>query len=158
MDSTTLATRRAIAVNRIVELSTALAHRLELDPALVDALQPTIKDPQVKDLRRLEAIGDVLFALAISAGAIEEPSKPEVVTTVTDVTDVSVPVDEGKGSSAQESSEDELLGAPVPQEPGFVENALTSPVVVEDEQPVEEAVAEEEPTAKTKRKQRGRKG
>lgn len=73
MDSVILATRRAQAINRIVETSTNLANYLRLDPVLVEALQPQVKDPQVKELKRLEALSELLTALAISAGAEKEP-------------------------------------------------------------------------------------
>lgn len=73
MDSTILATRKAQAINRITELSKRFAQAADLDPALVDALQPGVKDPQVKELRRFEAIADLMSALALSAHLVKEP-------------------------------------------------------------------------------------
>jgi len=69
MHITVLATKRGQAVERITNASKRLAEKLNLSPALIDGLTPyQVKDPQVKEMRRLEGIADLLEALASAQG------------------------------------------------------------------------------------------
>jgi len=75
MHPTILAQRKAIALNRIVVSADALASHLKLPTALTDALKQPVKDPQVREMSRLEAIADLLAALEVSSGSRPE-AKP----------------------------------------------------------------------------------
>jgi hypothetical protein len=78
MHPTILIQRKAQAVNRILAKAEALAKHLDLDPALIEALQPKgAKDAQVLEMFRLEGLANLFDQLAISAGVLEP------VTTVT---------------------------------------------------------------------------
>lgn len=80
MHPTILVKRKADALQRILATTDALAQHLELDPALVEALQPQgIKDPRVMEMKRLEALAALLDQLAAMAGVTE----PAAVTVET---------------------------------------------------------------------------
>lgn len=77
MHPTILVQHRAQAINRIMERAAALIKRIDLDPALLEALQPKgVKDPQVVEMFRLEALANLFDELAFSAGIIEAEEQP----------------------------------------------------------------------------------
>ena len=79
MHQSILAKRRATAVQRIVTKASTLAAFLNLDPSLAGALEPKgVKDAQVVDMLRLEALADLMDRIAENAG-VSEP-----VTVVTE--------------------------------------------------------------------------
>ena len=130
MHPSILIKRKAEALNRILAKAAALVQRIKLDPALTDALQPKgIKDPQVLEMMRLEALADLFDQLAWSAG-IDEEEPAAAVTVVTE-----------PDSKPMEES----LPGPVP--PGILEE-LPAPVIEEEEPAAEmetESVDEETP-------------
>ena len=80
MHQTILTQRQLSARQKIVERLTALVHHLELDPALIETLQPAgIRDHAVRDMIQLEAVAQVLDAIAENAGA---PAAPVTAVTV----------------------------------------------------------------------------
>lgn len=90
MHITVLATKRGQAVERITNASKKLAEKLNLSPALVDGLTPyQVKDPTVKEMRRLEGIADLLDAVAIAQGIDLSlvPDRNVPAISVTDVTE-----------------------------------------------------------------------
>lgn len=66
MHITVLAEKRGKAINRVVENAKILAESLKLDPQLIVGLTPNVKDPMVKEMRRLEAVADLLDAIVQS--------------------------------------------------------------------------------------------
>jgi len=133
MHPSILIKRKAEALNRILAKAAALVQRIKLDPALTDALQPKgIKDPQVLEMMRLEALADLFDQLAWSAG-IEEPAPAVTVVTEPD----SKPMEES-------------VPGPVP--PGILEE-LPAPVIetapAVAAEPEAEPVSEEESEAET---------
>lgn len=75
MHQSILAQRKATATQRIITQASALAAHLDLDPKLAEALQPKgIKDPQVADMLRLEALADLLDRFAADASVTEPVS------------------------------------------------------------------------------------
>lgn len=167
MDSVILATRRAQAINRIVETSANLAKSLRLDPVLVEALQPQVKDPQVKELKRLEALSELLTALAISAGAEKEPVTPAEVDLeplpppqgedVTVVTADSLGAAESAEPAPSESSPvapAESLGTTESTETAPSEASEVTPAEA-DLEPLPPPVKADAESKKTKRQRRG---
>ena len=79
MHQSILAKRKATATQRIITQARALAAHLDLDPQLTEALQPKgIKDAQVVDMLRLEALADIMDRFAAQAGV------SDAVTVVTE--------------------------------------------------------------------------
>lgn len=158
-----LSKRNGQAQTRLLETAGALAEYFELDPALVEALRQNSKDPAVRSLKEREAVADLLQALGLKIGAVQEAA-PEPEATVTAVTDeseqVPVPFTEG----VKTGSEDELpppVIEPIPAEevPAMSDDELiTEPVetraepeVAIEETPAEEII-EEAPKPKPSRK------
>jgi hypothetical protein len=88
MHPSILAKRKAQALERIGWTAEALAKHLELDPVLIEGLQPKgIKDPAAAEMMRLEGLSDLLTAVAIQTGAVKEsapePGDEETVSTET---------------------------------------------------------------------------
>lgn len=94
MHITVLAEKRGKAINRIVGDAKFLAESLKLDPQLIVGLTPNVKEPMVKEMRRLEAVADLLDAIVKSQlhsgsslpapePAIETDADPEGVSAVT---------------------------------------------------------------------------
>ena len=94
MHITVLAEKRGKAINRVVENAKILAESLKLDPQLIVGLTPNVKEPMVKEMRRLEAVADLLDAIVQSQlrsgspipapePAIETSADPEGVSAVT---------------------------------------------------------------------------
>jgi len=93
-----LSKRNGRAQERMMNAAKVLANLADLDLALVEALTPKSKNPDVRAMQQREAIADLLEALAIGAGAmpatladepvVDEPSAPDVtvVTTVESTT------------------------------------------------------------------------
>lgn len=74
MHPTILAKRKAEAVGRLTYAAERLAETLGLDPALAAGLRPVgFKDAQVRELMFLEGAADLIQAVAIHSGAIQEP-------------------------------------------------------------------------------------
>ena len=82
MHPTTLATLRGQALDRITSTAKALYEHLDLNPALLVVLTPAIKNPEVKELRRLEGIGDLLTSLALKIGALKDSALVESAPAV----------------------------------------------------------------------------
>ena len=93
MHQAILAQRKAKAVQKIVARATALVQHLELDPALSEGLQPrAVKDANIAEMMRLEALAALMDQLAAQAGApaaeqpdtaVNEFSVAPAVTAVT---------------------------------------------------------------------------
>ena len=84
MHQSILAKRKATATQRIITTATRLAAFLELDPKFADALQPKgIKDPDVVDMMRLEAVADVLDQVGANAGLTEPVTTQADKDTIT---------------------------------------------------------------------------
>lgn len=144
MHPTILVTRKAKAINHIVERAEGLVRQLELDPALIEALQPKgAKNPQVIEMFRLEALATLMDALTESAGVpmpepAEEPApEPEPVTAVTEL----------QGEQGQGLPEPVLTDITAPVEPSAEEHAQTESApeestAAEDTEPESEPVAE----------------
>lgn len=77
MHPTLLVVKRSQAIERIERAARVLASRGSVDPALVQALTSVGNNPQVRELRRLEAIADILDV------ALLEEAHQSLVTTVT---------------------------------------------------------------------------
>jgi hypothetical protein len=100
-----LGKRNGEAQTRLLESAGALAEYFELDPALVDALKQTSKDKAVRALKEREAVADLLEALGLRVGAIQErePAEEAAVTAVTeDAEPLPVPFTEGVNSDLDE--------------------------------------------------------
>jgi len=126
-----LSKRNGQAQNRMLAAAKALATIADLDPALVTALSPSVKDTAVRAMREREAVADLLEALAITAGvmpaeSIQEPAADalEAVTPVTQDTAQSM---EAVGSAPAESGEE--LPPPVVEETGEPARKIGGPVV-----------------------------
>lgn len=126
MHPTILAQRKANAVNRIVWASGALAKELELDPALVDALQPKgIKDPRVLEMMRLEGVANLMLQLAIRVGAVNEGDAVTAVTPESEP-EVETPAEVESAAATIEETEPETIVAEEPapevlEEPALIE-------------------------------------
>lgn len=79
MHPTTLAARKATAINQIHAAAEALAQKENIDPMLLSALSLTAKKPEVKELHLLEGVGNLLTALAISANIHAPAEEPPMV-------------------------------------------------------------------------------
>jgi len=172
MHPTILVQRRAQAINRIMAKAEALIKHLDLDPALIEALQPKgAKDPQVIEMFRLEALANLFDELAISAGITE----PVTVVTADEVDaateppaaddDTPIPIAMGpdglpaptldEAPTAEEPAE-AVTEDEVPAEETAPEEPIAEqPVEVIDEAPLQEAAAE--PPKKTARGKRSKK-
>lgn len=94
MHITVLAEKRGKAINRVVESAKILAESLKLDSQLIVGLTPNVKEPMVKEMRRLEAVADLLDAIVKSQlhsgssipapePAVKPPADLESVSAVT---------------------------------------------------------------------------
>jgi hypothetical protein len=63
MHPTALAAARGKALEDMKSAALRLAAAYHLDPALVQGLEPTAKDPQVRDLQRIQGIAALLSAI-----------------------------------------------------------------------------------------------
>lgn len=162
MHPSVLIKRKAIAVNRIVERAGALVKRLELDPVLVAALEPKVKDTETADMLRMEALGTLIAELALSAGA---PPEKQPDTTVKEfIVEASPASDElpapalDQLPAAEPTTEEIPAEAETTEEPAREVAEEPTPDVSEDApaEAAEEAPASK-PTRKTK-KNTNRKG
>jgi hypothetical protein len=138
MHPTILIQRKAQAINRIMAKAEALAKHLDLDPALIDSLQPKgVKDSQVIEMFRLEGLANLFDQLAISAG-ISEP-----VTVVTPAGD------ESPAGEVEPTADEAETPIPIAMGPDGLPAPTLEEAPTAEEQPVEvideEAVAPEEP-------------
>ena len=99
MHSTTLNTKRGQAMDRIVYAARVLGERIEMDESFYNNLNPVAKDPQIKELRRLEATAEFIEELARTAGI--ELYKLELTIPV-----VEEPVDETQPAEGDQVSGD----------------------------------------------------
>lgn len=130
-----LSKRNGNAQERMLTAAKLLARAAEIDPALVEALTPTVKDLAVRSMMEREAVADLLEALAITAGVMELPADVTAEETVTTVTEpVSAPIE------------------PTPETPADVEG-LPEPVL-EEVQPDEGAEPKVSAKNRTKAKKK----
>lgn len=112
-----LSRRNGRAQERILAAANALARFADLDPALIEALSPHVKDSAVQAMREREAVADLLEALAIQTGIpLIDPNAPapDAVTVVTDPTPEPVSLPEPSESAQAESGD--TLPPPVLEE------------------------------------------
>lgn len=110
-----LSRRNGRAQERLLAAARALARFAGLDPALIEALSPQVKDPAVRSMREREAVADLLEALAIQSGLpLTEPADEDAVTTETPPAPESVSLPESSESVQAESGD--TLPPPVLEE------------------------------------------
>lgn len=131
-----LSKRNADAQTRLLRSAETIARLAHLDPALVEALKKTDKDPAINELIQREAVADLLEALLASTGATDEPEQEphpidEQVTVVTD-------------ESESKPDSDSLPG------PVAIGDELPPPVIEGALPPLTEPVTEEAPAVETK--------
>jgi hypothetical protein len=154
MHPTTLAKRKALALNQIVFSAGALARIADLDPALIQGLNPAhARDAHVRDMFVMEGIAHLLTALGVSAGAIKEEAP---VTVETPAPPITPPMEPTTTDDIQTPAPtpDSFEGLPEPVI-GAAEDpeAETTPAVEDEPTPIEE----EAPVAKPKRRTSSRK-
>lgn len=90
MHPTVLAAARGSAIERIKIAATLLAEKHGLDFSLVDGVEAKAKDPQVRELKRLQGIADLLDAVCVGTSAV---SVSAVTTDATEVIPEAQPVE-----------------------------------------------------------------
>jgi len=76
MHPTLLVVKRSQAIERIERAARLLAERAQIDPSRVDALTSVGNHPQVRELRKLECIADVLDMALAEAGVTAVTETP----------------------------------------------------------------------------------
>lgn len=81
MHQTILVKRKAEAGGKLLYAAERLAETLKMDPALMAGLHPVgIKDTNVREMMLLEAVANLITAVAINIGAMKESAPVSMET------------------------------------------------------------------------------